>query len=70
MQLVEASWRYFQGLSLTNCFEHLYSLNYIIMPEKIIVTMTTWEKRISNIPAVLDTIYSQTSIKINELIIN
>lgn len=30
------------------------------MDEKIIVTMTTWKKRISNIPAVLDSIYAQT----------
>lgn len=28
--------------------------------EKIIVSLTTWEKRINNIPAVLETIYSQT----------
>ena len=30
------------------------------MEEKIIVTLTTWSKRIGNIPAVLDTIYAQT----------
>lgn len=30
------------------------------MREKIIVTLTTWSKRIGNIPTVLDTIYKQT----------
>ena len=30
------------------------------MPERIIVTLTTWSKRIGNIPTVLDTIYAQT----------
>lgn len=30
------------------------------MKERIIVTLTTWSKRIGNIPYVLDTIYSQT----------
>ena len=28
--------------------------------ERIIVSLTTWEKRLSNIPAVLDTIFCQT----------
>lgn len=32
----------------------------MIVKEKIIVTLTTWSKRISNIPIVLDTIYKQT----------
>ena len=30
------------------------------MQERIIVTMTTYSKRIGNIPAVLDTIFKQT----------
>lgn len=30
------------------------------MQERIIVTLTTWSKRIGNIPTVLDTIYAQT----------
>jgi hypothetical protein len=30
------------------------------MPERIIVTLTTWSKRIGNIPTVLDTIFAQT----------
>ena len=30
------------------------------MCERIIVTLTTWEKRIKNIPAVLDTIFAQS----------
>jgi hypothetical protein len=39
------------------------------MNEKIIVTMTTWEKRIHNIPTVLDTIYAQTLLP-DKVIIN
>lgn len=30
------------------------------MPERIIITLTTWSARIGNIPAVLDTIFNQT----------
>lgn len=32
------------------------------MEERIIVTLTTWSKRIRNIPTVLDTIYAQTVV--------
>lgn len=37
--------------------------------EKIIVTMTTWEDRICNVPAVLDTILSQNKMP-NKIVIN
>lgn len=39
------------------------------MGERIIVSLTTWEKRIGNIPAVLDTIINQ-SLKPNLIVLN
>ena len=33
---------------------------YIFMKEKIIVSLTTWSKRIGNLPVVLDTIFNQS----------
>lgn len=39
------------------------------MKERIIVTLTTWSKRINNIPAVLDTIYAQ-SIRPDFVVLN
>ena len=42
-------------------FVNVETVNYKnMMNERIIVSMTTWSKRIHNIPAVLDTIFSQT----------
>ena len=37
--------------------------------EKIIITMTSWRKRLANIPDVLDTVFKQT-IKPDKIVIN
>jgi len=39
------------------------------MSEKLIITMTTWQKRISNLPVVIDSILNQTK-KPDKIVIN
>ncbi len=70
VHLASASWNSTHGKAAQEKFllenKNLYLENY---KEKTIITMTSWKKRITNIPKVLDTIFKQTVLP-DKIVIN